>query len=235
MKNPLKFRYPGRFIIVGKDQNSYVVIYGATGRSPSSLARKFVQNGDAIFMGGIDDTVKEGNPALLEYPAVRIFPNGILVANGGHIDKITELQSRDARKQLAYALSEEAYEPDEYRTPRITGCIVESASGMDGALHIVRSASNGIDKSSWSVPFEEGKGLFVGTYEGDDVKPTPSFPGDPLPVSLNFGSTHAAAKAVFDSYAPPAGGLDYRVGIIAVYKKPGLAPEIAIINRVDAS
>lgn len=231
--NPLNFRYPGRFLIIGRDSNSYVAVYGATGRSLSSLARRFIQKESGIFMGGVDDTVKQGNQELLEYPAVRIFDNGIVVANGRHIEQITELQSRDARQQLSYALAEEAYEPDEYRTPRITGCIVDSPKGMDGALHIVRSASDGIDRASWSVSFEDGKGEYVGTYIGADVKPTPSFAGVPLSVPLQFGSAKSTAQAIFDSYAPPQGGTDYRVGIIAVYKKFGEQPEIAIVNRIS--
>jgi len=229
--NPFEFSYPGRFIIVGKDAGALVALYGATGRSPSSLARRFVQEGSGIFMTGIDETVKEGNRELLEYPAIRIFANGVLVANGSHIERISEFQSRDARQQLSYALAEEAYEPDEYRTPRITGCVIESPGGIDAALHIVRSVPQGIDRSSWSVPLEEGKGLYVGTYIGEDVKPTPAFPGDPLPVSLQFGSAKAAAQALFDAYAPEGGAADYRVGFVAVYKKLGEEVQVAIMNR----
>ena len=235
--DPFRSRYPGRFIVIGKDADSYVVIYGATGRSPSSLARKFVQQENRVSMQAVDETVStKGNSELLEYPAVNMFENGVVVANGRQIENISDLQSRDARKQLSYSLSEEAYEPDEYRTPRITGCIVElqTVAGlkMDGALHIVRSASNGIDHSSWSVPFETGKGLFISTYRGDDVKPTPSFVGEPVAVELNFGSPQEAAQAVFQTFAPKGGEADYRVGVIVVYKKLGLAPEIAIVNRI---
>lgn len=230
--NPFNFRYPGRFLIIGKDADSYVAIYGATGRSPSSLARRFVQKGNGIFMGGVDDTVKQGNQELLEYPAVRIFDNGIVVANGTHIKHISELQSRDARQQLSYALADEAYEPDEYRTPRITGCIIESPKGMDGALHIVRSATDGIDHASWSTSFENGKGAYVGTYIGEDVKPTPSFAGVPLSVPLQFGSAENAAQSIFNFFAPSPGQTDYRIGVIAVYKKLGEQAEIAIVNRI---
>ncbi|MFA5876980.1 MAG: IMP cyclohydrolase [Candidatus Paceibacterota bacterium] len=231
--SPFDFIYPGRFMIIGKDAGAYVAVYGATGRSPSSLARRFVQKGNGIFMGGVDETVKQGNQELLEYPAVQILDNGIVVANGTHIKHITELQSRDARQQLSYALTEEAYEPDEYRTPRITGCIIESSKGVDGALHIVRSASDGIDHASWSLSFEEGVGSYIGTYIGDDVKPTPSFAGDPISVPLTFGSAKNAAKGIFDLYAPKVGQLDYRVGVIAIYKKLGEQAEIAIVNRIS--
>jgi IMP cyclohydrolase len=225
-------RYPGRFIAIGRDGSHAVIIYGATGRSLSSLARRFVRSGNAVFMSAVDATVgKEGNPELLEYPALRIFENGAVAANGRHIDDIRSLESRDARKQLSYALSEEAYEPDEYRTPRITGCIVESKGGVDGALHIIRSVSDGIDHASWSVPMINGRGMFISTYAGDDVKPTPSFRGSPRDVSLDFGSAERAAEEVFLSLAPNAGESDYRVGCLAVYKKAGEEPNIALRNR----
>ena len=43
-----KMRYPGRFLALGMDGNAYVALYGATGRSPSSLARRYVHEGNAI-------------------------------------------------------------------------------------------------------------------------------------------------------------------------------------------
>lgn len=228
-----KMRYPGRFLVIGKDADAYVALYGATGRSASSLARRFVEEADAVYMGGVDATVKkEGNPELLEYPAVQLFENGVVVANGRQIEKITELQNRDARKQLSYLLSEEAYEPDEYLTPRITGCIVNGKNGVDGAIHIVRSAADGIDHASWTVPFEAGTGMYISTYIGEDVRPTPSFRGEPLPVELNFGSAKKAAKAVFDALTPPKDEMDYRVGVIAVYMKENQRPEVVIVNRI---
>lgn len=225
-------RYPGRFLAVGKDGGAYVLIYGATGRSPSSLARRFVLKDNAIYMGGIDDTVKnQGNPELLEYPALKILENGAVAANGRQIDRITEFQNREAKKQLSYAMSDEAYEPDEYRTPRITGCVIKTDKGMDAAIHIVRSAENGIDHSSWEVPLRNGEGRYISTYGGADVKPTPSFSGDPLPFALDFGSAQKAAKEVFDALAPGKGEEDYRVGVFALYIVEGEEPEIAVINR----
>jgi IMP cyclohydrolase len=217
---------------IGKDDKSLVVIYGATGRSSSSLARRFVENGNEVFMTAIDDTVeKKGNVTLLEYPAVRMFENGIVVANGRHINDISNLESRDARQQLSYALSEEAYEPDDNRTPRITGCVVESRGSLDAALHIVRTATDGIDHASWTVPLTSYTGLFISTYGGHDVNPAPSFKGDPLPIRMSFGSAESAAEAVYASLTPPQGEPDYRVGVCAIYKRIGEPGELAIVNR----
>jgi len=225
-------RYPGRFLALGKDNDAYVVIYGATGRSPSSLARRFVQKDNAIYMGGIDDTVaREGNAELLEYPALTMFENGIVVANGRQIEHLTFLQDREAKKQLSYAMSDEAYEPDEYRTPRITGCLVATSSGMNAAINIVRSAKDGIDNVSWDVPLTSGEGRYISTYTGEDIKPTPSFEGEPRTVVLNFGNAKKAAKAVFDALTPAKGAADYRVGCFAVYVTEGTPPEITILNK----
>ncbi|MDE2079679.1 MAG: hypothetical protein KGI73_04850 [Patescibacteria group bacterium] len=232
--NPLAVRYPGRFIILGKDEGAYVALYGATGRSVSSLARRFVRHEDGVYMVAVDDTVsKEAKPELFEYPAVKFFGNGIVVANGRHIENISRLDERDARKQLSFALSEEAYEPDNEKTPRITGVLLADKNGIEGALHIARFAADGIDRSSWSTALEEGKGEFISTYRGEDARPTPSFPGDPLEVPLAFGSAKKAAHGIFDSFAPPAGEPDYRVGVVAVYLAPGAAPDIAIVNRLN--
>ncbi len=233
MTDPFSSRYPGRFMVLGKDGDAAVAIYGATGRSPGSLARRFVEESDGVYMTAADETVsREKNPELFEYPAIKFFDNGVAVANGRHIENISRLDERDARKQLSYAMSEEAYEPDEFKTPRITGIFLSGKSGVDGALHIARFASDGIDRSSWSVPFETGKGLFISTYRGDDAKPAPSFAGDPIPVALNFGSAKTAAKVIFDRFLPPPGEPDYRVGVVAAYLAIGKAPEIAIVNRI---
>lgn len=235
--------YPGRFLIVGRDVGRAVVIYGATGRSPSSLARRFVEQGDGIYMAATDATVAiAGNPDLLEYPALKFFDNGILAANGNHIELIESLNfPNGVLEELGGTpessgkgiLSEVTYEPDEYKTPRITGCILETDGGLDALLHIVRSAKS-LDphRDYWRVSLKDGSGSYISTYTGEDVRPTPSFSSDPLPVSLHYGSAGNAAQGVYDALEPQAGKSDYRVGVIAAYKEPGKEPEISIINRL---
>ena len=228
--------YPGRFIIIGKDADAYVILSGATGRSPSSLRRRYVEKEDGIYTEGTDGTAaREGNPELLLYPALRFFPNGIVVANGRHIERITSLGGEgSAEEKLSRALAAESYEPDEYRTPRITGCLIESDGGMEGALHIARSSGDETDRSSWEVPFKTGEGLFISTYSGENVRPTPSFSGDPLSFPLNFGSPERAAKGLFAALAPAVGKDDYRVGCFALYKTSGQRTQISMVNRLDA-
>ena len=223
-------RYPGRFMVIGMLGGKAVILYGATGRSPSSLKRRFIELEDGIYMTAIDATVAiEGNPELLEYPAVRFFEKGIAAANGTHIERLDPLQGRDARQQLSYALADEAYEPDEHWTPRITGCIIESST-FDAALHIIRANQNGIDRSSWTLDMKDGTGYYISTYRGDDVKPTPSFPGEPISVAFSYDSVDDAAKALHTLLAPKKDEMDYRVAFIAVFKALGEEPEVSIVN-----
>jgi hypothetical protein len=83
------------------------------------------------------------------------------------------------------------------------------------------------------VPLVAGTGKYISTYAGEDVRPTPSFIGGPVDTSLSFGSADKASDAIFELLAPPAGEQDYRVGVIACYKKFGEKPTVSIKNRVD--
>jgi IMP cyclohydrolase len=225
--------YPGRFIILGKDAGSAVTLYGATGRSPSSLRRRFVEQGDGVYMTAVDATVTlEGVPELLEYPAVRVFDNGIVASNGNHIEHIESLEgSKGALDILSGVLGDVTYEPDEYKTPRITGCVIEGKNGLDAALHIARSSFPDVERDYFRVPLTDGMGSYIATYAGEDIRPTPSFAGGPLSFPLGFGSAQDAAKSLYDALAPSASRGDYRIGVLAAYKKPGVEAELALINR----
>lgn len=224
--------YPGRFIVIGKENDALLVIYGATGRSPSSLARAFIEQGDGVYMAAVDATVHiQGNPELLEYPAIRMFENGIVVANGNHIDLIEELPAIGADAILTSAFQGTiTYEPDEYKTPRITGCVVESGD-FDAALHIVRAKGDEPEPHYYHLILENDVGSYIATYSGEDVRPTLSFATEPLRFPMRFGSPEAAASAVYEMLAPDQGANDYRVGVVAIYKKRGEEPRVVIKNR----
>lgn len=205
-------RYPGRFIALGKERDSAVAIYGVTGRSAASQARKYEQRGNMVVVIPTDEAVlAEGNRDLLVYPAVIIFHNGFVVANGNQIT--------DYKNDFEEDLKDTLPEPDQYRTPRITGVV----RGGVAALHIAREGGSRL----WPVPLEPGKGKLIMTYTGDDQNPT-AFMGDPLDVGLAFGSAEAAAQAVYNLLMP-----EYRVAVVAVYQKLGEVPKVAIVNRAD--
>lgn len=227
-----KIRYPGRFIILGKDGDATVAIYGATGRSDPSLARKYARRGDEVFADSTDPAVtQKGNVELLTYPALRIFKNGFVVANARHINTIKSLRDSPAARQLEEALQEQLPEPDANQTPRITGAVVESKIPTAG-LHIVRAKEGVTERESTTVPLISGQGHYVATYNGDDVRPNPSYSGAPTSVQIGFGSAQVAAEEAFDALKPPQGGMDYRVGVVAIYKKPNEEASVAIVNRL---
>jgi IMP cyclohydrolase len=204
-------RYPGRFIVVGKDGGSIVAIYGVTGRSPASQARKYVHEGNMVVVVPVSAAIEEGNRDLLVYPAFIFFDGGFVVANGNQIT--------DYKDNLMVDLKDALPEPDKYFTPRITGAVRAGSA----ALHIARKGGN----RTWSVPLESGKGKMLMTYMGDDANPS-AFMGEPLDVEINFGSANAAAQNVYDLLTP-----EYRVAAVAVYQKLGKEPEVAIKNRFE--
>lgn len=224
-------RYPGRFILLGKDGDDFVAIYGVTGRSASSLARRYIRKGNEILA---IQTEEGGNAELLTYPAFYFLRNGIVVANGRQIQNISVLNKLTAKEQLSTDLVNEEYEPDDNKTPRITGCYIENNSDTTAGLHIVHSINGASERETWDIPLVSGKGSFISTYAGEDTKIAPSFEGEPVTVNLSFGSCDKAAQAIFDLFAPKNGEADYRVSVIACYKKLGEEPRVSILNKLNS-
>lgn len=202
-------RYPGRFIAVGRCNNGVLAVYGATGRSAASLARKYVidEHKDVWAQHTDEVAAKEGNLELLEYRALRWQESGFVMANGRHIEGGWE--SCDP-------------EPDAYLTPRIT-CVVEGGSAT---LYISRATTGGVERTHWPLTLEEGKGYFISTYTGVDVRPTPSFAGDPVLVDFQFSSAETAAEEVFNALLP-----EYRIGVVGASMN-GSTREVAIYNKL---
>ncbi len=227
--------YPGRFIILGLDGDCYVAIYGATGRSESSIARRYVYDQvKQVVSVEVTDQQKfsKGNPDLLLYDAVRFLPNGFLVSNGNHVEKIKECDSA-AKDVLDKNLIDVMYENDTYRTPPITGCIVYSSA--TAALNIIKSDERGgVTRISYDAVLKKGVAQYISTYTGSNIRPTPSYSGDPLEVKLNYSDARSAANECYDSLAPKNSNDDLRVGVVVVYvSRDSLKREIAIINRAD--
>jgi IMP cyclohydrolase len=225
-----QLRYPGRFIILGKDGEDFVAIYGATGRSSSSLDRRYIQEGNEILAVQL---AEGGNAELLTYPAFRFLENGIIVANGRQIEKVSKNSVPSTAQQLLNDLGEETYEPDENKTPRITGAYFENGSHVQAGLHIVRATGTNSKEGAWEVPLVSGEGKYIATYGGEDLHPAPSFKGKPFCVTLSYGSPENAAQSIFAALSPQTGERDYRVGVIACYKKLGEKPRVVIKNAKD--
>ncbi len=153
------------------------------------------------------------------------------MANGNQIFKVNPLVENNAQAELDKDLADEKFEPDTNKTPRITGAIFENENGASAALHIARSDGDMSVTSVWEVPLESGHGKYIATYAGSDGSPTPLFAGEPLEITLDFGSPEAAAREIYKMLTPPPSEPDYRISVMAVYKKMGEAPRIKIVNK----
>lgn len=213
-------RYPGRFIVLGMSQDTVFAIYGATGRSAASRARKYVmdEHNDVWAERTDEVVVKEGNLELLEYRALKWFENGFAIANGRQI----ELVRNPGFEQVE--LMDVEPEPDKYLTPRITGVI----SHEGATLYMVRSIDDAVERRRWQLILKNGVGYFISTYTGEDVRPTPTFSGDPVELEVQFGSVNDVARALFEAQKPKAGQEDYRVGVVGAT----LSKEMAIYNKM---
>jgi len=216
--------YPGRFIILGRSPNKdNVAIYGVTGRSPSSQARKLVLNQISNYSGCInfeptdEEILKKGNPDLLLYNAVMVQNKILCVSNGKQTDKILDYCSfsRSAIDTLVKALIRFDYEPDEPNyTPRISGCM----NGDEAFLSIIKRAEDGSSfRNYFEIPLINGRGKMISTYTGVNKDPLPSFIGEPLDMGIEWDNPLDAIIAVYESLEPKQGKQDFRVCVGAVY------------------
>jgi len=229
-----ELEYPGRVIIIGKSQSGKekIVVYGITGRSPSSQARKIEREGNALFVKPTDvNTLKEGNVDLLIYPAV-LLGTGIAVSNGKQTSDIFASlnKSKNAVEILSLSLKKWYYEPDfPAFTPRISGCVINDEIA---ALCIIKRAEDrSLERIFFEFPLIAGKGTMVATYTGEDKDPLPSFSGKPLELELIGENAEAVAEGVWEALCPKKNRKDYRVAIACVFFKEKNNHEIFIINR----
>lgn len=228
--------YPGRLIIIGRDESgkNEVVIYAITGRSSSSQARKLENEGQAIWAKPTDEgIIRKGKKELLIYPAI-LLSRGIAVGNGKQTEDIRNClgQNKDPARILASAFEKWDYEPDSpHFTPRIGGCLLPQERA---ALGIIKRAPDGSsERNIFDVQLKAGKGKMITTYEGEDRSPLPSFRGEPIDVMIKGRKAVDLAEEVYAALEPEQGKKDYRVSVACVFSRylAGDEYEIYIINR----
>ena len=211
-----------------------MVVYGITGRSPSSQARKLVSDKRGVWVQPTEEeTLKKGNVDLLVYPAVLFHERGLAVSNGKQTGDILEALASgpDPIAVLSGALATWDYEPDSpIFTPRISGCVTRGRAG----LSLVRRGPDGTTlRSYFEVPIRPGAGRFVSTYQGPNRDPLPGFEGEPLGLSLGAATAREAAEAIYAALAPRMPGKDFRVATACVFVDPADVGrrDVHIINR----
>lgn len=218
-----EMEYPGRLIILGRDkENEPVIVYGLSGRSDSSQARRLRQDEetDAVYIEVTDEKVLEqGDPALLVYDAIthEEEPNLTIVSNGAqtrllrdiavsygvnnsHISP-EQLLSRAFRREHFMRTKDgriidlTKYEPDEPNyTPRVSGVF-----GEEGAvLSIAKKRGKGVQRNFYEVPLRRKEGTMIATYDGPNEEPLPSFEGEPRMVEFNMHNREIA-EAVYEA------------------------------------
>ncbi len=228
--------YPGRLILLGTNAAATcsILVYGITGRSASSQARKLVLAEDGIWVRPTDEkTLKEGNVDLLVYPAVLFDRAGLAVSNG----KQTESIRRELGAQglpvstLSSALERWDYEPDApIYTPRICGCVLAKKS----ALSVIRRGDAGESlKSYFEIPPTPGLIRMISTYAGPNRDPLPSFTGEPRSSMSIEDSATETAEAVYESLCSAGPERDFRVAVVCVFASfdNPTDREVHIINR----
>ncbi len=232
--------YPGRFIAIGSNvaDGIDVVVYGITGRSPSSQARKLVlTRGKPFIMINTEPTdrelLKQGNTDLLVYPAIILGPSGIAVSNGRQTNNIYHNEKLcSSLEVLANGLRNFSYEPDSPNyTPRISGRIED---GYGAALSIIK-CDNNPNGSALRAFFDLASiGKLITTYKGPNTDPLPSFEGEPLSVRLESETAEDTAGLFYHSLSPKEGKDDLRVSVAAVhYNHESSKASISIFNRSD--
>ena len=238
LKNLARRNYPGRIIIIGKDNvgENIVVIYALTGRSPSSQARMLSREGDTLWVRPIEEEIlRQGRIELLVYPAI-CLSQGIAVSNG---KQSLDIKSRLAHSQnpseiLTSALSNWDYEPDPpIYTPRISGCVVAS---MRAALSVIKRGEDGSSiRNIFEVPLIERKGWMISTYQGENKDLVEPFSGEPQELEFDQNNPNDMAEAVYKALAPREGEKDLRVAVACVFS-PNIEKgefDVSIINRIE--
>lgn len=240
--------YPGRFIIMGRDEKGEhnVVIYGITSRSKENQERRLVsdEQDKGVHVRPTDPgAMKRPDAALIFYPAL-FFSEPIIVSNGVQSDGIhTAIEKEGAlppkqRTTLVHTLKAELahweYEPDKPKTPRITGMLTRNAGVM--RLSIIKChSSGGIIRGLYEYPLQKGKGKLLATYDGPDPAPgqlIPSFIGEPRTVELQSCSIEEMTERVYDALMPDDNGKDYRVAVAVLYAWPHSSRrQLSIKNR----
>jgi IMP cyclohydrolase len=231
--------YPGRFIVLGKTpKGDPFAVYGVTGRSASSQARKMqvLKDGDGIEVVPTDESlVAQGRRDLLVYPSV-IWSEG---SNGGVITVSNGAQTREVSlfaegntptTALFNGHQGFEYEPDEPNfTPRISGVLRKVSSAMG----IIRRAESGDGclKNYFEFKPVSGEGRLISTYSGVNENPVPSFVGEPLRLGIHAESAEGIARTFYDDALNP----DFRVSVVAAVVSGNDRGDVrySIVNRHD--
>lgn len=229
--------YFGRLLAIGLTSvnEKIFILYGLTGRSMASRARRLVHREDGLYTEPLPEaSFTAEQRELLIYPVV-LFNQGVAASNGQQTREIAKRLSSDIDDPeiiLKEALAGWTYEPDSPTfTPRISTCLLPKGRA---AMALIRRGENGLNiHEYYSFHLAPGEGHLLTTYNGPNLHPPPSFSGPPL----NFVITKVQARELLDEFyealAPHGGKEDWRVAAAAITLSLARLEllEMEIINR----
>lgn len=235
--------YPGRFFVLGNQDENLFVLYGITARSASSQARKIIVNKSKSILEDLVLRVKPtdsellslGNPNLLIYKAVmaRESEGGcIAVSNGAQTEHIfKKLGRNNALDVLANVHRQFEYEPDPPNyTPRISGILTSDKRCVIG--RITKDEEFEIPlREEFSYSLLNKTGRFISTYSGANTNPLPSFREDPILVEADYRDSKEAVNAAYESIIHN-GNNDFRVSVAGIFHL-GDYLECFVFNRFE--
>jgi len=222
-----ELEYPGRFIMMGFTKlGNPTVVYGITGRSLSSQARRLVIENGRIKVQPTDQKILEqGDPNLLVYDAVIFERRKVAVSNGAQTENVYDHGVSDGHNLWSF-------EPDAPNyTPRISGFMPQNNFTVQHPIMgiIRRSFSGEPVREYFEVPISRGKGRLISTYSGANENPLPSFKGQPLDVEIE-GFTARDVAINFYRSLKVKDNQNFRVAVATVCLKD-TDPLVYIINR----
>lgn len=233
-----QYVYPGRFLVIGNNEEYLFHVYGVTARSDSSRAKRYVYRpeiGKVIVIPTDAALMAQGDLALLDYTAAHISSSLIITGNGRQTDHIRGLKAKNALEALETDLAEDEYENDAYHTPRITGCALRLNNEWSQAVHIIRGDERGSSiRNCYEISTSTPSAFFISTYAGPNVRPTPSFEGNPHELILPSGTIEEITWEFYNAFAPQPSQEDLRVSVVLLKtsKLTGVT-QVNIINSVD--
>jgi len=182
LKNTLESNsYPGRGIIVGKDESgeNAVIAYFIMGRSENSRNRVFKKEADDVTIYPFDESKVE-DPSLIIYSPVRVFEDKLIVTNGDQTDTVYDFVARG--ESFEAALETREFEPDAPNfTPRISAMLEFEKGKFSYKMSILKSADekgSACNRFTYSYVPTSGLAHFIHTYNCDG-NPIPTFTGEP--------------------------------------------------------
>ena len=222
--------YPGRGIALGTSPSGRAaVVYFIMGRSASSRARRFVENGDDLAIKYTADKDPE-HAELIIYSPVRVLGNRLIVTNGDQTDTVYDALCLGG--SFESALATRCFEPDPpHFTARISGMVTFENGVPSYELSVLKAGDDEgrtCVRNFFRYEKQEGVGHFIHTYMGGKEK-LKTFSGEPWEIAIPECGVRELADRIWESLDS-----DNKVALyVRTFDPVSGGYESALINKYD--